>query len=221
MQRITDAIIVAGNNTLWRGNVAAGIRKEYVIRRALAFDFAAVKASLRGTKHVKEVVKASGVNGEAEGLKALYQVLTENGMGRESEMRAYAYKYIRRHEITAVRAIIVDAKPDILTHLATIGGSTAANVAETYFNIFHCVSNRDIFQDGWLAGIELLVRNGEEKLSATVSRLEEFNLKIERCAVIGASEEDIPLLKAAGQRFASPMANDEVKRIPGITQIRG
>lgn len=216
-----DALIADLDNTLCEGRVAQGIGKSYLVRELLRGNFDTFSEGWKGAKRVRAVVKAAGVNGEAEGLREFYAVLTSLGVGEKHEMYRFARKYVGDYAIREVQAFMKDVANGTPKILSTVGGSTAAIAAGTYFGIAHTVSNKDLFSpDGRLSGVKLLIRNGEEKLSATEELLEQMNIRLSRCVVIGDSAVDIPLLKAAGLGYASPFATEEVRNVPGVTQLR-
>src|SRR5580704_5422274 len=101
-----QAIILDGDGTLWRGRVAAGIGKAYMIREALHGHFGTVKQGYVGAKKVKGIVVTAGADGESVGLAAFYGVLKETGLGTKEEMRKYALKYIRSHTVKEVEEFL-------------------------------------------------------------------------------------------------------------------
>lgn len=137
-------------------------------------------------------------------------------------MEKYAIQYMHKHHIESVEEFLGSkrnwATPRILS---TIGGSSAAYAAFKYFGIDYSISNEDKFgPDYKLIGVDLLIKNGEEKLSATIKLLDKLGIKITECSAVGDSSNDIPILKSVRFRYASPFATEDVKKLPNIVQLR-
>lgn len=218
-QTKVEAIVADGDDTLWKGRVAEGIGKAYLLGELRTFHLGTFVAGLKCARRVSETTRNKGVNREIEGLKSFYNSLVENGLGTEQTMYRYAGRYIQRHRLTAVSVFL--GQFDCPKFLATVGGSTAATAAAEIFGFKEFISNRDLFeQDSHkLRGIKIDVRNGEDKYRQTVKMLERHNLRLEKCDVVGNDMLDVPILQAAHQPYASPLATEEVKRIKGIIQL--
>lgn len=217
-----QAIVTDGDGTLWPGSVAAYIGKRYLAWKLASADLHAFGNGLLGAKEVKGIIKEAGADGNAEAMRRFYEVLMSVGMGDERSMYRYASSYIARHRIGAVWELIGGVREGSTVILSTIGGSTSSRAAADQLGIDHIISNRDLFSgpDGRLTGIELRVRNGEEKRHEAMMLLDEREMDPSKCAAIGDSMGDVPTLMSVGLRYASPHATDDVKKVPGIRLLR-
>lgn len=219
----TKAIIVDYDKTFVDDRIAAAIGKAYILRELKHGHFLNFMHGVQGSKRVMEVVKAEGENGNAEGLKAFYDVLIGMGLGKKDEIREFAARYLRKHQIEAVGEFLYWTDVTLPRILATTGGSTAAQLAAKAFDFEHVIANEDLFDDhGGLTGVKLTIRNGRDKRDAVLDLLRTLEIPIEKCVMIGDGQDDIPLFMAVPpeRRFASPLASEEVRRIPGITVLR-
>src|SRR5271154_6404496 len=81
------AVIVDGDNTLWRGRAAEGIGKAYLLRELKRLNLPTFYRGYKGAKEVMAIVKeVGGVEGEIKGQKRFYEVLVENGLGTKEGM---------------------------------------------------------------------------------------------------------------------------------------
>lgn len=115
--------------------------------------------------------------------------------------------------------------------ISTIGTDIAASSAGEYFGTDDYVANElePEVVDGWrgprvcIRKLKIFVRDGHEKLKKTGKMLERFSaynksgktktLKIENCLVIGNDKYDHEMMRAAKLSAASPLADEETKRI--------
>lgn len=255
-----QAVIVDGDNTLWRGRAAEGIGKAYLLRELKHFHLPTFFRGLEGAKQVNAIVReVGGVEGEMQGQKRFYEILVENGLGTKKGMYQYASRYIDSHLVWNVSDLLYkNLDQEIPVFLATASGTSAASYAISRleyiqgrelrmaavecidltdrgvenaikmsqsmfkkFRLANGVFNSETFdKDGRLTGIEMTITTGENKLAATVTMLDKFNIRVGDCMMVGDSGLDVPLLKSAKVAIASPFANEEVKAVKGIMPIR-
>ncbi len=213
----TKAIIVDGDNTLWKGRVAEHIGKEYLIGQVLRRNFGNVFKGTKEAMKIKFLLRKNKDNEkpETEGIKLFYNLLIDWNLGEKQTFERIAKYHFERNSIKPVQQIVVFSTVKKL--LATLGGSTAAEVAKNYYCLDDFVSNIDIFRKiGYiqkLDGIDIVMSNGAEKLEMVEKWLRKYKIKIKDCAVIGDSLSDLPLLEKAGISISSPGSVNRVKDI--------
>ena len=221
----TKAIVADGDRTLWRGNVAESMGKMYLKReydalrllRPSTYHHAnALAAGIIGYMKVKRVERQNEETGEGTGLKIFYDALISNGLGTKNDMMAHANNFFPSHENKYMISLVTfDARRP--SFLATRGGSTTSAMAVARYGMTDGVWNIDQFhENGRLKGIEIVITDGEKKLSKTSDMLRKYGIRIEECTVIGDSKADIPLMYYARLSIASPYATEEVNRIAKI-----
>lgn len=213
---MANALVVDGDNTLWRGRVAEGIGKAYMLRELKRGHLGTVYRGYKGSKEVHEIVERFGGSvGEIQGQKKFYEILMENRLGTADELELIVRNYIVGHEVTSVSGMLARSLSERSpSFLATASGSTATEYAYGYFRMTGRVSNEEIFDGkGRLVGFRFRIGSGEEKLYHTEKMLDAHGLRMNECDMVGDSEIDIPLLKSAKRAIASPYATDEVRRI--------
>jgi hypothetical protein len=217
------AIIVDGDDTLWKHRVALAIGKGYLKSEALNLHLFTVFRGINGSMKVNDIVKKGGENGEVLGLQHLYKVLSDNNLGTVARMHDLAGWHIDKNRIKSVVDLLEKRGDETPVILVSLGGSTGVRAAKAVFEglIDYTISNRDIFVDGKLKGLgEPLIWNGQDKLNAVTANLDTIDVKIQNCLMIGNGKDDIPLLKAAGYKIVSPRACDEVLAMKGTIELR-
>jgi len=123
-----QAVVVDGDNTLWKHGVAEGIGRSYLIRELKNGNLGTFFRGFKGAIEVKRTVaKLGGAEGEAEGMKLFYQVLVDNGLGTYREMSALARKHIDRNSIESVSDLVLDKLENrVPVFLSTMSGTTSA-----------------------------------------------------------------------------------------------
>ncbi|MDE1860153.1 MAG: hypothetical protein KGH72_00360 [Candidatus Micrarchaeota archaeon] len=222
----TRAVVVDGDNTLWRGRVTEGIGKAILMQELRRLHLPTVARGLKGKSEIEEMLAIrNGFEGEMIAQEMLYGLLLANGLGRRDEMYRIAADYIRGRLIgTVFRMVDMQLGLGGMAFLATAAGTSAATFAQ--MDLFRreltgSRHNREIFDDsGRLRGFKTAIASGEEKLHATEQMLAGHGLTLRDCRVVGDSGLDRPMLMSAQKAYASPYATDEVKAIKGIVQIR-
>ena len=213
----TKAIIFDADKTLWKGRVSEGIGYAYLRRELLRGHMGTVYAGVKGIIGIKSALRKDRErpDAEARGLVMFYDALKSAGLGRRHEMAAYAMRYILDNPLASTTALSHSVRDDMPKFIATMGGSTAANVAAEY-HYARPVSNQDMFdKEGKLQGALILMWDGEDKLRAVEDMLisERYGFRVRDCTVVGDSRTDIPLMSAAKLSIASPLATSEVHEI--------
>jgi hypothetical protein len=212
----TKAIVTDGDKTAWKGQVAEGIGKSYIINELLRLHLPTVRRALKGAGKVKQLARSDPISGPTRGLIEFYKVLTANGVGTRDGMHKYALSYISKNEIAQV-AELLRYDHELPKFLSTAGGSTGALAAAEHFGFVEWVANKDIFDaDGKLVMIEVRISDPYQKELATADMLRKYGIKLKDCTVIGDSEMDMGILNAAKLSIASPFAVDAVRRITMI-----
>ncbi len=213
----TKTIIVDGDNTLWKGRVAEHIGKEYLISQVLRHNFRNVFKGTKETIKIKSLLRKNRNNEkpETEGIKLFYKLLVDWNVGEKHIFERIAKYHFERNSIKPVQQIVVFSTVKKL--LATLGGSTAAEVAKNYYCLDDFVSNIDIFKRighvQKLDGIDIIMSNGAEKLETVEKWLRKYKIKLKDCTVIGDSLSDLPLLEKAGISISSPSSVNKVRDI--------
>ena len=202
----TRMVFYDGDDTLWKGMIAEGIGKGFMIEALRRGDLGVVGAGILGSLEVKGMLR----NGkDADALRRFYDILIENGLGDEVDIRRLARTYIRTHELGEVSGLRREV--DLPSILITKGGSTGADVAAGYFKMERYVANEDMFDARMrINGVNLKVRNGRDKLMLAIEIAGSLD-EIKRSTVIGNDDADILLMSEAGFSVASPYATKEVK----------
>jgi len=142
-----QALVVDGDNTLWRGRAAEGIGKRYLLRELKRLHLPTFYRGYKGAKEVMAIVKElGGVEGEMKGQKRFYEVLIENDLGRKDEMRAFVEDFMKGHLVNQVCLLVIqNGQRGIPVFLTTASGTTAAEYTTQYFSMKDRVSNTEIF----------------------------------------------------------------------------
>ncbi len=225
--RTRPATIVDGDNTLWRGRAAEGIGKHLLRKELGRLHLGNVLRGMGGKQEVDMIVRtAGGAEGEIKGQQRFYQILIETGLGNRATMTEAVTHFITGHRVERVFdmvSLMLDG--GYPAFLATASGTTAARF--TQYMLFPSpltgsVSNVEIFASKTekLVDFRTPISSGEEKLAAVERMLERYGIQVGDCRVIGDSELDIPLLRAAREPLASPLAVEAVRMLPKIIQIR-
>lgn len=225
-----EALLCDGDDSLWKKKITEGICKDYLsdeladaLNSVISLNFDAGKDHLAkfyngavGALDVLSIVKKDPIYGEANGLKRAYEILVENGLGTKEKMKYFAKKHIEKKKIKGAKELIEKWYPK-KSFLATLAGSSAAKAAKEYFEMNDCVSNIDNFdKNGNLTGVNLILRNGEDKLNAVNEMLKKYGLEVSHCAFIADSTNDIPLAQEVKLLIASPFAIGEIKNMADI-----
>ena len=173
-----------------------------------------------GIAKIKFMLKKGAATAETDGIKLLYDILVQNGLGERSEMLRYAWDYMLSHKIDSVVKLVANIPENKFRIIATLAGSTGAQVAKSHLDFHDFVSNIDTFDArDRLTGITILMRTGEDKARCVGDELIRKGLHLKRSAVIGDGPGDIPMLMEAKVKIASPDAKPEVLAIPGIMRL--
>lgn len=207
------AMIFDGDGTVWKGSVSKGIGMGYLMQSATGLDVRAFKSLVRGAVDIsRKISKNEDPECLAKGLEELYSILVKNNLGTQSEMMAFAASYLSKYTIPNMRYLMYAMSSARPLFLITISGSTSALAARNSLPFTDFVSNEDIFDiSGKLKGVNLIVRNGEDKAARAQAMLEKYDLNIRDCAAFGDGTVDLPMLKAAKISVASPYAEDAIK----------
>ncbi len=216
------ALLLDGDGTIWKGSVSKGIGIGYLMRSAAALNVGSFKSLVRGAREIsRRISNSSDPECLSKGLEELYALLSRNNLGTKSEMMAFSVSYINRHTIPEMRYLMHEVSRTRPLFLITISGSTSSIAAKSALPLTDFVSNEDIFNDsGKLTGVNLIVRNGDDKVAKTHYLLKKYGLQIRDCAAFGDGEVDMPLLKAAKISVASPYAQDAVKGETDFVMLR-
>ncbi len=230
-----QAVVVDGDNTLWRGRAAEGIGRTYLKRELLRGNLATFLRGIKGKMEVEWIVSMDGKQGQANGQRRFYEILIENGLGTKPEMALFAGHYIASHIIPQTDSLVMDyLKRGTPVFLSTASGTSAANYARALyvprmsmakksmdgksdgklkFTFSGVLSNTERFDEaGKLVEFISDIMDGESKLALTEQMLDKFGIKVSDCLVVGDSDLDLPLLMSARIPIASPLANDKVRR---------
>lgn len=214
------AVVVDGDNTLWKGIAAESIGKSILINELKKGH---LKKFLRGVSAGKKlksnIGKSPGFKDISTAQLDFYSVLIQNDLGKINEMISVARKHIKRNILHEVSNLIFQISQEgIPVFLSTASGSTVAEAAKNLFNITDSVSNTELFnKDGNLTGVELTITNGQTKLDRTIKLLNKYDIKITDCVVIGDSVLDVPLFKSSRHAVFSPLAINDIKQIKSVT----
>ncbi len=222
------AVVVDGDNTLWKGRVAEGIGKRLLLKELCRGHISTFMRGLKGKAEVDDIVRSyRGELGDRLGQERFYRILIENRVGNYYDMYRFAGRHIMSRRIASVTGIVAQAMDSGMpVFLSTAIGTTAAEFAvEMLFGrelgkeLADSVHNAESFRNGRLIGFESTISSGKNKLAATVEMLERHGVKIGDCVVIGDSEIDVPMLRSAGLAMASPYSTDCVRDVPRIAPI--
>lgn len=225
-----ETLLLDGDYSLWKNRITEGMCKHYLfgeltdaLKSVSSLNFDVGKDHITkfyngavGALDVLYTVKKDPICGESSGLKRAYETLIENGLGTEKEMKHFAKKHIMKKKMKGAEELIQKWYPK-KSFLATLAGSSAANTAKNYFGLNDCISNIDTFdKSGNLTGVDLIIKNGWDKLKAVKEMLKKHNTEAGNYAFIADSENDIPLAEEAKILIASPFAISKIKNMADI-----
>ncbi len=207
------AVLFDGDGTLWRGSVSKGIGINYLMRAAIRLDVDAFKSLVAGARSIsKNISDNKDPECLAKSLEELYHILVDNNLGAKEEMMAFSSAYLSKHMIPDMKYLLNALSHDRPLFLITISGSTSAAAARKVLPLTDSASNQDIFDSsGRLLGVNLTIKNGEDKLVKASSLLEKYGLRLRECAAFGDGAVDLPMLKAVKISVASKYASDLIK----------
>lgn len=81
------------------------------------------------------------------------------------------------------------------------------------------ISNIDVVSGGRIVDVDIQLPNPEAILAEIKSKLDDRGIDISQAAVLSNNSRHIPILEAAGRAYASPEADPEVLKLPGIVTI--
>lgn len=210
----TKLVFLDLDKTACNGNVNQAIGEGFL--RELKRDSQEYKNGMKELKTISTYVDENR-DSQAMGLKMFYNALVANNIGTEKAMYGFAMDHLNAQKVPEVANLLEKLSAyDIPIVLVTASGSTAAKAAKEVFKIKYSLSNIDLFTpDGKLAGVNMVITNGEDKLSvAKEFALDKFGVSIEDCTMIGDSPEiDGPLMKRTKLAIASPLACGSLNEI--------
>ena len=219
---VIDAVVVDGDNTLWKGSTAEALGKAYLVKAVRELKlYKAANCTFR-TARANFMINIRGDPEEIPyGQKKFYDVMIDNDIGMKEEMHSIIGKHIRKNIIEKIGGIVdYYVTGDTPVFLSTMAGSTTADCAREGFRLTDTVSNTERFDSsGKLIGFDAKIICGESKLALTEDALDKYGLRIRNCMVIGDSIHDIPMLESAKIAMASPFASEKVLALKRIVRL--
>jgi len=213
-----EAAVLDLDKCLVDGRVAQGIGKQFLFRE---FKRGHLHHVYRGLANYKKVLQITEEQGEAAGLEYFANILFSTGCAYSPLIYAFAHRYIEKHRIPGAKEFVRQIKKIVpLTIISTIGFDIAAYVASNYFQTNGTngyVANRIVWDaDYWAKSLEMKIRDGKDKLDATMEKLHSRGSSGDNIFVLGNDELDHELMQASKLSVASPLADEETKRIADI-----
>ncbi len=217
----TDIIISDLDKTLCRGRVSESIGAGYIRKEIKTGNYLRAAGAIKHAVDIKMMLRRMNGAQDAEviGLKRFYEILIDYGLGDASTMSYFSTNHVRNKMIPSVLDVVNPfSMPKIIV---TLSGSIGAEVAKSFFGFDYVLSNKDQFnEDGKLTGIKIKMMTGMDKIEAVREVIKQFGVPINRCTVIGDGVADIPLLKEAKVKIASPFASKSVFALPEIIKLK-
>ncbi len=208
----TKAVILDGDNTLWKGRASKGIGTYILARELRKGHLITVLKGISGAKRVSNIAKSDSKNGDWMGLEEFYKVMSGLTTVTRSQMLEASRKYIRENQINEVARLVSDYNVYRPSFLITIAGSSVAQSACDILPLSGYQSNIDKFDSKErLTGVDIRIKNGSDKTISAMDLLRPLGIALRDCTVIGDSENDLELLSESGFSIASPLAIDSVK----------
>jgi phosphoserine phosphatase len=174
-----------------------------------------------GIKNYGNVKKAARAS-EVEGLKYFFHIIGETGDANLRDFYCYARKYIEKHSLPGAKEFILYFAEKIPVFISTIGSKPAAWSANKLYQCYslECVANPvKISNDSVITGVEIKIRDGKDKLEATKEMLARKGYDIKNGIALGDSLNDHEIFKASKLAIASPLADDDTKRL--VRELKG
>lgn len=221
--RDVDAFVFDFDKTIVKGRAMELIGQELLRKDWSEHRYMKVVEEIKDGARIKAHMWRHRKEEDAEGecVRRFYDAVMKHTVLCRKEMEVLTLDYISQNTIAEVNEIVKCAdKPKFL---ATLSGTTIAEMAAWHFKMTGFVSNIEQF-DGKdaLQSISIIMANGEQKLDKVERMLWQMGrIDIRRCAVVGDSATDIPLLSKAAVSIASPYAMPEVNRIAKLHVTMG
>jgi phosphoserine phosphatase len=150
-------------------------------------------------------------NFEAEnwGLQTYHQILGKNRIPKV-KINSILRSYVEKHQMPGVKEFLGGLRTfglDKGLFLTTTGPSNGAEVCAEFFGAVDYV-----YSGEFISGIEMLLRNPEERRELTEQMLRKHGTSLGDSIVIGDKDSDWPLLDNAKVSIASPKADRETIR---------
>ncbi len=219
-----ECIVLDLDNTLVKGYMAEEIGKSLLLEEIEGF----MKLNNESPTHLKTLLKGvigymkvKSVRDESEGLERFYKILGKFNVTKEKTYET-AMKAIRKNELNGVKEFVDNLNGKYETIIVTMSDEMSAKAAKEYFDVDYSWGNPLVYKDDKIKGIELKIKDSKSKRDIVEKILEKRGFKLERCCVIGDGKNDHEIMKSAGYSMASPLADEETKRIAdgGLETIR-
>lgn len=212
-----EAAVLDLDKCLVNGRVAQGIGEQFLSRELKRFHLHHVYKGLANYGKTLDIVEEKG---EAAGLEYFANILFGTGCVHRDLLDSFAQKYIEKHEVPGAKDFVWQVKKTVpLVIISTIGLDRAACIASNYFSVNDYAANCIVWDDKYWTrakSLEMKIRDGKDKLDATMEILYKHKLSGENMFVLGNDKLDHELMKAARLSAASPLADEETKAISDI-----
>ena len=210
----TDAIVADFDGTLCRGNFIRALCFQQLRRARQEHDYTGLfRGALDAAKISLMLKPLKGKEAhDAKGVQLAYQALARLNLDRD-DIRKYAIKYVLENAIPETQKLLVRfaSKPKFL---ATLQGSTMAQVAAAHFDLNGGVSNVELFDKrDRLHGINIVMSNAQQKFELSSGQLRSQGIALEKCAVVGDGLCDKKLLEKALVSIAPTSAVPEILNV--------
>lgn len=206
------------DSTLVKGRIAQGQGKYFLWDEAKRLHLPHVLLGATNYRKVKEMAR----RGEAEGLEYFGNVIGRTGCATKDDFLDYAYRFIEEHSLPGAVEFMDYFSERMHTFIATLGSQIAADAAADFYKCKEGVGNRVIYREGSgsiIKGINIGIRDGKDKLQATVEMLKRHKLRIIQGIAIGNDRYDHETLRASALPLAGPQADEETKQL--VRELRG
>lgn len=206
------AIVCDLDKTLVDKNITEGIGKKILLNQLLTLRFDNL---VYGIKKYIEIKSDENNGDELNGLRKFFEVLGGRNIVTKEKYKKYARKVVEKSELDGAKDVLKKLKHfyDLDIFIVTTSDELSANEAVSYFDATDYVANPIIYDGEIVKGIDLKMYDKNTKLEYGKKLLENYGIKLKECITIGDSKRDHAIMKNSGFSFASPLANEETRKI--------
>ncbi len=203
---------IFGDRSLWHGDMTRSVCINMALGEALHLRLSNAILLAYCANSAMRMLRTEPES-DITAMTLMYEGMIATSAKRIDMFRHYVH-HMRRRQSEEVSHIAEEAKNRTL--VASLCGSTLARAAKRTYRLDGCISNKDVFTDGVLTGVNMRLLDGEDKLSRVERHLYMHGILIRHCAVVGGSISDIPLMMEADISIAAPHAPYAVKSIASV-----
>lgn len=199
------------DNTLVEGRVAQGMGKRFLASELGRFHLRHVWLGITNYGKVKRIAEGSG---EAYGLEYLFDVIGRTGCANKAMMEEFARDYIQKHGLPGSKEFADYLREFVVNQfVSTASCDIAAIAACDLYGLGDYTANPVIYSGSVVKSCEPMIRTEVDKLYYTERMLERHGLSLSGSLVVGNDRLDHKLMEFAGVKAASPLADEETRRI--------